>query len=719
MLFVSSLLIFMLHVATLRTGRQTTPSRFATLRTNIFSLDTFQVLFWYNASAWWFGEVFVWSSSTDARLGWVIPGSANAPDRLNERPIYIRAMLLTLALVQSVRYVIGNYSCVCIPVSPPPSTADKDIRTHRFDTIQAQLHRAALPALTRAALISSAVTLTGPVYYQVLLRQPSWRVHLALAKLVFNLSRANARPVGYPPSNPILMFHSFRACLLLMLTWETTSILFSIFLLQEPLKKGQPLSASSKDPNGTLLNGLKAKRDVVKAFAFWELTLIAQKNGDRRKAIFSDIERQGGTAWSQMLKAALEVVSQIDTSIKSLNPPPLKAPGPGEQALGAGQGQSNYELMTLPRLAPDPLNKPIFTSSPAPRTRTEKAEAVIGPTLKRLGQSPRPYSPPIKQVQSLLEKELAPKQEKLVSQWHRLLRGEPLQWFFGTSPRAKANSVILGSPLGNANVVVDAVEAVTKISVASLSEDVYGKTVAGVPEAVRVFTKTICSIEQLLRQSRILSPKGDRLDQVNAVAEPEDPEEESEESENQDLDGEKSEMYEVIVVLDRLKAGLAELLSAFQLYLADVGLGISELNEAKKAAEKRSNSRLTKAAGKQRNEQAGPLVRVTHENEANGNDTAAAATAGKGKKARTGSKLFDPLPGIAAGIDGVDTETNGTQDEKHKKSAQPQQQQQRKRILGSGAAGVRERDNVFGALDVQPDRTGSGTIQRQEMEEVR
>jgi hypothetical protein len=41
-------------------------------------------------------------------------------------------------------------------------------------------------------------------------------------------------------------------------------------------------------------------------------------------------------------------------------------------------------------------------------------------------------------------------------------------------------------------------------------------------------------------------------------------------------------------VVERLKAGLAELLSAFKLYLSDVGLGIVELREASHAAEKRS-----------------------------------------------------------------------------------------------------------------------------------
>ena len=115
--------------------------------------------------------------------------------------------------------------------------------------------------------------------------------------------------------------------------------------------------------------------------------------------------------------------------------------------------------------------------------------------------------------------------------------------------------MVLGSGRATTALIVDAVEVVTRMLVASLSEDAYGKAISGVPEAVRTLAKAISSIEALVREN------GEGLD---------------------------SGIREVEVIVERLKAGLTELLSAFQLYLSDVGLGIGELAAAKTLAEKRS-----------------------------------------------------------------------------------------------------------------------------------
>jgi hypothetical protein len=109
---------------------------------------------------------------------------------------------------------------------------------------------------------------------------------------------------------------------------------------------------------------------------------------------------------------------------------------------------------------------------------------------------------------------------------------------------------VLGSPTGNAAIIVDVVDAITKMLVASLSEDTYGKATPNVPETVRVFTRTLNSIENLIENSQ--KESAGQIDEVD-------------------------------IIVERLRAGLKELLAAFQLYLIDVGLGITELNQAKKA----------------------------------------------------------------------------------------------------------------------------------------
>ncbi len=46
-----------------------------------------------------------------------------------------------------------------------------------------------------------------------------------------------------------------------MIMWEFANAAFGVFVSQEPLKKGRPLTDDTKDSNGSLLAGLKAKKN--------------------------------------------------------------------------------------------------------------------------------------------------------------------------------------------------------------------------------------------------------------------------------------------------------------------------------------------------------------------------------------------------------------------------------------------------------------------------
>jgi len=125
---------------------------------------------------------------------------------------------------------------------------------------------------------------------------------------------------------------------------------------------------------------------------------------------------------------------------------------------------------------------------------------------------------------------------------------------FRTSEQERVRTVVLGSDHACTALIVDSVESLTRMLVASLSDDMYGKAISGVPEVVRTMADAIISIEGFVQ------------------------------TEGEGLDG---KLGEVEVVVERLKSGLTELLSAFQLYLSDVGLGIGDLKKARHAAEKR------------------------------------------------------------------------------------------------------------------------------------
>ena len=71
-----------------------------------------------------------------------------------------------------------------------------------------------------------------------------------------------------PPSWPIdlyLLARCVYAGTLLNFLWAVGNTAFSIFMVKEPVKNGKPLTSESKDPNGSLLNGLKSKKLSIQA----------------------------------------------------------------------------------------------------------------------------------------------------------------------------------------------------------------------------------------------------------------------------------------------------------------------------------------------------------------------------------------------------------------------------------------------------------------------
>jgi nucleoporin NDC1 len=483
-------------------------------------------------------------------------------DRLNERPIYLTGFFILLGICQSVVHLYKDLSSLHIEASPLPPPSSPDQSTHRVPSISHQLQVAIIPILRRSLFTSGISAVLGPFVYTLCFRRFLWWLHLIFAKLWFNIPRSDAQPSGYPPASPSMMLRSFALGALLVLTWETSAFLFAALMIQQPLKKGQPLSEASKDPNGTLINGVKAKNDIVKTFASWELALIARSFPERRKGIFADIERKDGTCWAQMQAAALDVIRAISVRI---NPPDTAAEKEVALQKAAASG-SAMQIHSLPQIALPLGSKNIVKAAPPPRTQKEKLESISGSIVKSLGQSPQPWSPRVAKIKDVLEHATPAgfSNNNVADFWNNKwskLQGSPIGWYLTwigrvlkTSKEDEINAVVLGSEHASTALIIDSIESLTRMLVASLSDDVYGKAISGVPETVRVFAKAVTSIEGFVRKHG----KG--------------------------LDG---QLDEVEVVVERLKAGLTELLSAFQLYLSDVGLGIAELREARQAAEKR------------------------------------------------------------------------------------------------------------------------------------
>lgn len=489
---------------------------------------------------------------------------------------------MLLAVVQSVMHLYCEYDRVPIPVAKRTAGAT-DQKTHPVEPvsrrIQLELPKLVRDGFNRDVVVSAAC----PVLYTLFFRHPAWSFTMYFAKLFWNFPRSAADPPGMvPPIGPSLLARAAVSGGLLLLCWQTANLFFSVFIGKEPLKRGQPLTAEAKDPNGSLLDGLKAQKEVVKTFAFWELCLISQNSPDRRKAIFNDIDREGGPAWSQIMKSATEVIEGISSRIDAKTKPPANSE-PSQQQQPAVQ--------SLPRLTDPPKEGNFLASSPKASSRHEKFSEAVSTTARSYGQSPdwtpvararardvfdrassAVLSPERKQKlfgsdpKLLTEAPSKPANvHPIIAQILRSPVGQRLQQTYAK----RLSSIVLGSPHAALCPILDAVETITRLLMASLAEDQYGKVQADVPSIVQLFTGTIMTLETFIHG-------GLDVHWTDVSFPP---------PSNPEAQAEARRDPHVELVMAALKTSLGDLLSAFSPYLRDIGLTSKDVRLAREAAE--------------------------------------------------------------------------------------------------------------------------------------
>lgn len=492
-----------------------------------------------------------------------------------------------------------------MPVTKPDPKAE-DRRTHKLAPLGTQLRNALTTILYTSVGRSALAAGIGPVIYMVLLRQRAWRWSLYFARLFWDFPRSADQPAG---TLPALQIGLFVRCLvsgfLLNALWETSNVLFSTFLGQAPLKRKLPLTNDTKDPNGSLINGLQANKEVVQTYALWELSLIGQQFPDRRKAIFNDIDREGGAAWSQILSVTTDVVKGITNRINEFKTPPVASvpsqtpPSESKDSSEKAGEQPSFEV--LPRLSSPPKQADIFLASPKPASRPEKFEAAFGTVAKSYGQAPD-WTPSAKaRARDLFDRAssavLSPSQKERLTSSARdlnLLTGptadtssdkerkpshpilehfirSPVGRLFRQSYERRLTKIVLGTPYSGVASIVDATDALTQFLIASLTEDQFGKVQADVASVIKLFTATISTLESFLSEGGGLPVHWTDVDFPSDKA---------------DAETRKvaRKVEDVEIVLATMKVGLAELLSSFRPYLTEVGVTGKDLRLAREAA---------------------------------------------------------------------------------------------------------------------------------------
>jgi nucleoporin NDC1 len=250
LLFICAFAIFVLRVAQLHVGIRTTNSPFQTFRGYLFKYQTAQTAGWYIFSAWLFSEVYIFSAPSSANIQWILGGNNQGRPRLNERPIYLMSYFFMLALLQTVYHLLYDYDRINLPVKKTG---------HSPSSPSAQL-KAVLPGLISSSIKRAFVMiLTAPLIYAFTIRKFAWEWTFYFARIFWKLPRSTALP-AISPFYYTFICRTFSAGLILISLWEVGNAVFSAYVTQEPLKNERPITYESRDPNGSLLTGLRGKK---------------------------------------------------------------------------------------------------------------------------------------------------------------------------------------------------------------------------------------------------------------------------------------------------------------------------------------------------------------------------------------------------------------------------------------------------------------------------
>ncbi|KAI0995257.1 Nucleoporin [Podosphaera aphanis] len=561
LLFVPVMCIFLLRVSQLHFGHRTTFAGWDTFKIYAFRFQTVRTVSTYCLSAMLFSEIYIWSTPAKADLNRIKYIPRTNRTILNEKPIYFTSFFFFLAIFQAITHLYYDYDRLNNPALKFKSKALSGKEISPFGKLISQL-----PSLCKISVQRSAfATVVWPIIYFIdfrihsySVRSLAWSLNRFWAKIFWSLPKSNSLPTNWPFHWNVLM-KTATSGLLLTFLWEFGNTAFSIYTVQEPLKNGHLFTSESRDPNGSLLNGLKSKRLQIKIFAFWELAYISHHFRDRRKSIFEDIDRLGGSCWSQIRDACLEEIKGISSRIDNYT----SSSEPAHDIL--------EKIPSLPRLTEplrDGLNTSgdIFSTANAPSTPAREIARAVGNFAKSRGQSsPNRPSPKAKLLLQAAENVvLNDKQKKAMEksgisglmkeQAIRILRTR-IGWPFRYEYRRKLVVVILGTPYGDIGVILDAIESISRLTTSSLSEDQFGNVQRDVKMIIQILTDTIIKLAAFKKNGSIHWTDVKNL----------------------------RESPEVDQILVTLRRSLRRILDAFETYSCDLRLNERDLRKAREA----------------------------------------------------------------------------------------------------------------------------------------
>jgi nucleoporin NDC1 len=273
----------------------------------------------------------------------------------------------------------------------------------------------------------------------------------------------------------------------------------------------------------------------------------------RRKAIYEDIDRKDGPAWSQVYAICLDVIRGMEARIDNYG----KAPAPASTTAVTTIGEKM-------RTTQPPKQDAIMQSTPPKRSFRNEVERAVSQVATAPGQ-PSQLSPLAKKAMATAKDQLLKIQKEATGtdDTQSLFRdlalkvldthlGEPFRQEF----HRRLTAVVLGTPYGEPSLYVNAINALSQLAVQSLKEDKYGNVQRDVATILRTFT-TVTSKLEAFRNGFPFHWTDVEKDRASP---------------------------EVDAILEALKEGLSQLIQAFGPYARDLRLSLTDMRLAKEAA---------------------------------------------------------------------------------------------------------------------------------------
>lgn len=587
LLFIPCLSVFIVRVMNMHVGQRATTCMADTVIQLLVGPDralprTAGTLFWYAFGAWFYSEVYVWSKGGRGYLSWIDPGREYERARVNENPFFLRGLLAFTAVVQAVGHLLADADR--LPVEEIVGKEEKGGQ-HHWATPLAKLGRLMKPMVLRAV----PTTLMCMVYFIPLyfsfVRPVFWPYASAIARATHRNLLPDRRPPGFIHPTT-LGWQSLTSTLMLVMLYSISNAVFTIFVTQPPIKRGQPLTSEIKDargmilskstdPNGSLIRGLNAKREIPCAFAFWELYLICTTEAfrARRKTIFAEVDRKPESTWTQISNHCLREISAVSQRIMTGGEPN------GNQKTST-ESQTHHEqqahlnvsptqqALGLPKIADRKVldDRDIYLKNCGKSSPIRSVSIVA----RSLGQNPSGAKVITEHAHRALAHATAGSRDALTCEGlNASMRGKVVDFLslptgapFRQTFARRANAVVFGSPYSRQATLTHAVRALVALTVASLQEDDFGQVAPGVPLIIRTMTSTIADMQDFVEEG--LAPSWTDVDFTPA----------------------HRKVREVEEALDMLRGGLEEVVLGFGEYAANLGLTKKELREAREAVGK-------------------------------------------------------------------------------------------------------------------------------------